>query len=387
MHSLQPPDLYMGRFRYLNRGARPVPSTEGSVPPSLSDYSHVPTLPVTDLRPSLNLGEDSPYKLSVHGFTALRHESALHSAPYSRDSWNDERLLRDVYFPEVQELVQKATGCSKVLVTSAILRSAVYKEGKAAAQAAAETDSAHKQLMFPFIIGNSKAVKTPSLPTVHLDWAPKGARLHIRKFHRQVASAAEKIIDRENQLLESGVEWEDLKDYYHAIDKEGIDNGTGIPRFALFSVWRPLKTVHRDPLAVSPCVSFPKSDYTVTSYRVPRDPKIPANLSRVINSKGDEPEDDGETFRSYGYAAHGPSDDEPNSHDWHFISKQQSSEVLLLQLFDNEMEASARAPQDEADRTPPLGVAGAIHGAFELTDQDMDGEARESIETRCIAFW
>lgn len=116
------PTPHLGKFRYLTRGAKPAPSKEAHLLPSLSEFGDVVTLPLTDMKPSLDLGDESPYKLSVHGFTARRHHSSLHAAPYDRTSWNNEHLLREIYFSKVQALVQKLTGCKKAVVSAAVVR-------------------------------------------------------------------------------------------------------------------------------------------------------------------------------------------------------------------------------------------------------------------------
>ncbi|KAJ5214275.1 hypothetical protein N7449_001444 [Penicillium cf. viridicatum] len=382
-----------GKFRYLTRGAKPTLSNEAYLLPPLSEFGDILTLPLTDMKPSLDLGDESPYKLSVHGFTARRHHSALHAAPYERKSWNDEHLLREIYFPEVQELVQNVTGCKKVVVSAAVLRNELYTEGDPAPatqiEANGQTTSQNDMSeLFPPIAGNSPTDGICPAPKVHLDLTPKGARYHIRKYHREVASAAEQVIETENRLLESGVQWVDLKDFYR-----GKESDDGIPRFALFSIWRPLKPVHRDPLALASCASFPESDYVPTEQLEPMDHQIPAHLSRIIdpsapslNVENERQVQDG-TCQTYGYLAYGPRDKEQKGHDWHFISEQQPSDVLIIQLFDNEMEAHARAPQEGGNKMSNLGVGGAIHSAFELDGQDIDAEARESIEVRCAAFW
>ncbi|KAM5436374.1 hypothetical protein MferCBS31731_005865 [Microsporum ferrugineum] len=371
------PAAHRGKFRYLTRGTKPTPRKGAYLLPSLSEFGDVLTLPLTDLRPSLDLGDESPYKLSVHGFTARRHLSALHVAPYGRASWNDEQLLREIYFPEVQALVQRVTGCKKVVISAAVIRSGVYKESDPASapQTAGNGENSDKAIpaLFPPIFGNSTTDGICPAPKVHLDLSPRGARYHIRKYHLEVACAAEQVIEAENRRLESGVQWDDLKDYYGEI-----------PRFALFSIWRPLKTVCRDPLALSSCASFPESDYAPASQLEPMDHRIPAHLSRIVDSVFYE---DKGMYQSQSYLAYGPRDKEQKAHDWHFISEQQPSEVLMIQLFDNEMEAHARAPQEGVDKMSDLGVGGAIHSAVELDDQDVEAEPRESIEVRCAAFW
>ncbi|KAE8310329.1 hypothetical protein BDV41DRAFT_579670 [Aspergillus transmontanensis] len=392
---------HWGEFRYLTRGAKPAPRKEVYLLPSLSEFGDVRTLPLTDMKPSLELGDESPYKLSIHGFTARRHHSSLHVAPYDRTSWNNEHLLREIYFPEVQALVQKVTGCKKVVISAAVLRSEVYHESDPAPAPQTEENGQNPDedqipKPFPPIWGNSTTDGICPAPKVHLDLSPKGARYHIRKYHREVASAAERVIKAENRLLESGVQWDDLKDFYRG-EQKGDD---GIPRFALFSIWRPLKTVRRDPLALSSCASFPESDYVPDDQVEPMDSHIPAHLSRIIdpnapnlNAANEQQvrdvalhEENG-TYQSQGYLAYGPRDEEQKAHDWHFISEQQPSDVLIIQLFDNEMEAHARAPQAGVHKMSNLGVGGAIHSAFKLDGQDILSEARESIEVRCAAFW
>ncbi|KAK7398255.1 hypothetical protein QQX98_012368 [Neonectria punicea] len=390
------PTPHLGKFRYLTRGAKPAPAKEAYLLPSLSEFGDVVTLPLTDMKPSLDLGDESPYKLSIHGFTARRHHSSLHAAPYDRTSWNNERLLREIYFPEVQTLVQKLTGCKKAVVSAAVVRNQLYNEGDAPSATQTEengqnSDKNDTSHLFPPIVGNSTTDGICPAPKVHLDFSPKGARYHIRKYHSEVASAAEEVIKEENRLLESGVQWDDLKDFYRGNNK-GDD---GIPRFALFSIWRPLKPVCRDPLALSSCASFPESDYVPSDQLEPVDHRIPAHLSRIIDPNApneqqvwDGPShEDNATYQTQGYLAYGPRDKEQKAHDWHFISEQQPSDVLIIQLFDNEMEAHARAPQEGAKATSNLGVGGAIHSAVELVGQDVHAEARESIEVRCAAFW
>ncbi|UZP43312.1 hypothetical protein NXS19_011128 [Fusarium pseudograminearum] len=372
---------HQGRFRYLTRGSQPTPSKEAYLLPSLSEFGDIVTLPLTDLRPSLDLGQDSPYKLDVHGFTARRHDSALHSTPYSRASWDNEKLLRQIYFPEVEEFVKSVTGCKKAVVSAAVVRNRLYSEGDDSAPAEEEADtqpsgSEDTSHLFPPIFGNSVKDGVCPAPKVHLDCTPKGARHHIRRYHSEVALAAEKVIEAENHLLESGIQWNDLKDH-----------SGKVPHFALFSIWRPLKTVHRDPLALSSAASFPVSDYVPCDQREPTDHNIPSHLYRIVGRDEENIDKNDDTYQTQSYLAYAPRDAEKTSHAWHYISEQQPSDVLVIQLFDNEMEAHARAPLEGGKGKSDLGVGGAVHSAFELVDQDEKAEARESIEVRVAAFW
>lgn len=393
---------HQGIFRYLPPNSRPATAKEAYLLPSLSEFSSIVTLPLTDLRPTLDLGDASPYKLSVHGFTARRHHSALHAEPFGHASWKNEKALRDVYFPEVEEFVKKVTGCKTAVVSAAVVRTQLYSEGAGDSSSPAEDGvkgegereeeegeggSNGTTPKFPPIVGLAKSDTVSPAPKVHLDLTPKGARLHIRKYANQVASAAEHVITAENALLSLGVRWEDLKDHYHE---------AGVPRFALFSIWRPIKTVKRDPLALAPAKKFPEEDYVVSAQLEPLDRTIPAHLSRVIDPQRPNsasastlaPSSSEEnTYDTEGFLAYAPSNgEEGGAHDWHFIADQEPSEVLVIQLFDNEMEANARAPRKDGGKGG-LGVGGTVHSAFELVGQHDDEEARESIEVRVAAFW
>ncbi|ETS86635.1 hypothetical protein PFICI_00463 [Pestalotiopsis fici W106-1] len=296
---------FAGKFRYVNKEKKLATNPNLYHLPPLSDFNDPVTLPVTDIRPSLAQGDASSFKLAVHGFTARREPSELHSAPHKIQSWYNAELIKSVYMPE---------------------------------------------------------------------------------YHRNLALATEPVIEAENKLLKSGVRWEELKLHYGNGDAE-----TGIPRFALFSVWRSLKTVRRDPLAVASCATFPTSDYVAIDLIQPSGRFIPPHLSQIIDpsnpqggSSGDDHANDDEapTHLSNSYLAYEPSGG--NSHDWHFISNQEPEDVLIIQLFDNEMEALEAAKQE--NKSEPS-VGGVIHSAFELEGQDDSVEARESLEVRVVAIW
>jgi hypothetical protein len=78
------------------------------------EYAHE-TLPLHDIRPEMS-SLSSPYTLEKKGFTAVKHQSELHTSPYGKDSFFDEELVRSVYVTEVEELVKKVTGAKSVFV-------------------------------------------------------------------------------------------------------------------------------------------------------------------------------------------------------------------------------------------------------------------------------
>ena len=389
--------IHKGKFRYVSKDTKLTVNPNLYHLPPLSSFNDVLALPIEDLRPSLSLGDASPYTLPYHGFTARYHPSRLHSPPYDRSSWNDEELIKTVYLPEVEDLVKKITGCKSTLVESIVLRNNVHSEVDSLSKDDSGAKSSHDEAgSCPKMIGFSSAGGASPAPKVHLDFSPLGARTHIRKYHRNLALAAEPVIQAENNLLKAGVKWNELKNHYR---ESGKGEG-GIPRYALFSIWRPLKTVHRDPLALSSCASFPTSDYVAIDIVQPSGRYIPPNLSQIIDptqaldqnsTEGHQQKDTDEapTHLSNSYLAHAPRDTEGNRHNWHFISNQEPAEVLIIQLFDNEMEATTGSQQgkDGGDGSSDISVSGVMHSAFELKGQDEAGEARESLEVRVVAFW
>ncbi len=389
---------HRGKFRYVQKNTTLSANPNLYHLPPLSSFNDVLTLPVNDIRPSLSLGDSSPYTLPYHGFTARHHLSRLHSPPYDRASWSNEELIKTVYMPEVEDLVKKVTGCKLTVVESAVLRTNVHTEVDSLSKGESDADFQHDEAgPCPRMIGFSSAGGASPAPKVHLDFSPLGARTHIRQYHRNIALAAEPVIRAENKILESGVNWNELKDHYHG-KGEGDD---GVPRFAIFSIWRPLKTVHRDPLALSSCASFPTSDYVPVDVVEPSGRHIPPHLSKIINpthplhrdsTEGHQEKtvsEEAPTHLSNSYVACAPSDTDGKSHGWHFISKQEPTDVLIIQLFDNEMEATMRTQRGRTDgaMSPEVSVSGVMHSAFELEEQDQAGEPRESLEVRLVAFW
>lgn len=111
-------------------------------------------------------------------------------------------------------------------------------------------------------------------------------------------------------------------------------------RFQIINLWRPIKTVRKDPLGVADARSVPDSDLVPVELIYP---------NRV-----------GETFTV-----------RPNeNHRWFYLKEQQPNEVLLIKCFDSKTDGRAR-------RVP--------HSAF-VDENTVHEEARESIEVRSLVF-
>jgi hypothetical protein len=105
-------------------------------------------------------------------------------------------------------------------------------------------------------------------------------------------------------------------------------------------VWRPIKTIHKDPLAVADSTSISEED--------------------LVAAKVIYPNHERETWTVKPNAAH----------KWYFKSEQQPNEVMLIKCFETVESVARRVP----------------HSAF-ADDMHEDKEPRESIEIRALVFY
>lgn len=111
-------------------------------------------------------------------------------------------------------------------------------------------------------------------------------------------------------------------------------------RFQIINVWRPIKTIFKDPLGVADAKSVPDSDL------------LPVQLIY--------PDRVGETFTV-----------RPNEqHKWYFLYGQRPDEVTLIKCYDSKTDGRAR-------RVP--------HSAF-VNPATEEKKPRESIEVRALVF-
>jgi hypothetical protein len=339
-----------GTFHYIPLGHQPAASPHFYHLPPLSDFADVRSLPLTNIRPSF-----TSYTLSSQGFTAVTLPSTLSSPPYTHTSWSDEFLLKTIYIPEIEALVRKITGAKTVFTDQLVMRTHTHTEVDGLANddkpSTSTSTSGTEEPAFPKMVGTKPTSAGSPAPKVHLDFAPAGARTHLRKYHPETTKRAASIIAAEDKLLNSGIPPLEIGKLYDG------------PRWAMFSIWRPLKTVLRDPLALSSTATFPKSDY------VPFSVLFPTGVPSPSTASTDTDEEEG-GHREDVYLAHGS-----DTHEWYWIKEQRPEEVLVIQLFDSEAEREGR------------GVAGGVmHSSVGIEGTEQE-EARESVEVRCCAIW
>ncbi|KAI6085773.1 hypothetical protein F4821DRAFT_279102 [Hypoxylon rubiginosum] len=225
-------------------------------------------------------GEEEKYALDSHGFQFLAHQSQLSGLR----AFQDDDLVKAEYYPETAQLLKNVTGASRVFIFDHKTRCG--------------PSNWHK-------LGKGNRSSRGPLLRAHVDQSYAGAELVLRRWF---SGEADELVKK---------------------------------RYQIINLWRPIKPILKDPLAVADATSISDSDLVAASIIYPAD------------------RDETWTIK--------PS----ASHRWYFKYAQRPDEVLLIKCFDSDEGVPAR-------RAP--------HTAFENAEE-KDGESRESIETRALVFY
>ncbi|KAJ6551351.1 hypothetical protein B0H19DRAFT_1157313, partial [Mycena capillaripes] len=198
-------------------------------------------LPVHDLR-SL---DPRAFNIDTHGFAVLSHQSSLLPPlkPARAVDFADDALLKAVYWNEIIDLLKQQYGCRSVVIVNTTLRDL---------------------RVFPPLDPKNPRSAGPSYAPfflVHSDYTPPSAREHLRAItpaffaaNGREASTTPAARAEFFRLRDEIIAAEDA-----AVARAGLQShwdwdSTGYsdeaPRYAMASIWRPLETVRRDPLAV-----------------------------------------------------------------------------------------------------------------------------------------
>jgi len=270
-----------------------------------------------------------PEGLDIQGFTYVKHKSAL-----GENEWLMGNNVEDIYVPEVQELVRQVTGAKHVVVNHLGIRK------RLAANNADPTfyrkkgdkhDDAVKKLTEqdrPWVNGRQDAGLEPAR-FAHCDYTLKGLKRTARYCRKDITAAAQDALDAE-------------------------DNNTEPKRYAAYSIWRPIKPVKRDPLAVADWRTTDPDCWQPIEYRA---------TSNVLESGEYMLEQLTQT---------------PNAKDsgqrWYCKPNQDPDDVLILKFADT------------ASETDPKMSAGCAHCSPIVHGADNE-EPRMSVEARVMAFW
>lgn len=227
-------------------------------------------------------GSEDKYTLDTHGFQVVRHRSG------ETASFSDEEALRRRYYAEMERLYADVTGATDVFIFGHRVR----------------RGPSHWHSL-----GEGNAASRGPLHRVHVDQSYDGARLVAEKH--LPASKREAFLRR---------------------------------RWQIINIWRPIRTVRKDPLAVADAATVDDADL------------VPASIRKEDGSLVTET-----------WAVR------PNArHRWYYKAAQTPDEVLFIKCFDS-------ADGEGVVRRAP-------HCAFR--DDEYEGEeSRESVEVRALLFF
>ncbi|KAI0008317.1 hypothetical protein F4779DRAFT_587758 [Xylariaceae sp. FL0662B] len=272
-------DAALNYFKDAEDGSPPQPTYVGR-PETYDRPVETHTVHITDVT-----GRESEYTLDGNGFQYVRHTAQ------EKDFLDDDHI-RAVYYPETEQLLKDVTGASKIFIFDHTIR-------RQPADQRTGSDNNNN---------NSRDATSLRGPVnrVHIDQS-YAASLSRVPHHLPAEEASE--------LLKGRVQ--------------------------IINVWRPIRPVQRDPLAIA------------DAHTVGEDELVPLPLIYPTRR--------GETFGVRHRAAH----------RWFYKHRLTPREALLIKCFDSKTDGRAR-------RVP--------HTAFVDPTAPADAPSRESIEVRCLVF-
>ncbi|KAK5173939.1 uncharacterized protein LTR77_002620 [Saxophila tyrrhenica] len=271
-----------------------------------------------------------PEGLDIQGFTYVKHRSALNT-----DEWLMGSNVEDIYVPEIQDLVRQVTGARNVIVNHLGIRKRLTANNNDPTfyrKKGDKHDDAVKKLTEqdrPWVNGRQDAGLEPAR-FAHCDYTLQGLKRTARHCRRDIAAAAQEALDAE--------------------DKQTVPK-----RYAAYSVWRPIKPVERDPLAVADWRTTSAETLVPIEYRA---------TSNVLES--------GEYMLEQVTQSPKAKD---SGQKWYCKTDQTPDDVLILKFADTASERDLKM------------AAGCVHCSPVLDGVGDDVEPRMSVEARVMAFW
>ena len=344
-----------------------------SVPPSLPKFVRR-SVPIRDVRHDFE-GIDLKHSqdhLRQNGFTIVNHTSAMFDGGAIKD-FDDVSVLEEVYYPECIELLKKTTGAKHVFITHSSSRQSHGNTINTGSEKFPKTKEEIIKNKEESIKDRSKLdertetfhmAAAPTANVMHIDYSPRGARTTIRRWRADLLAASREagIIQREDDLCKDPTSPESDQ----ILEANYNQNGKG-PRYACFSIWRPLHDVTRDPLGYAPRYTANVDGLIATKYenRVPGDSSLGGDFVReqeVFLIKDEEVSLEGPEFL--------------------YVSEQKPEEVSVFKLFDSAALGNATLQPSNVEWE----ASGTPHSSLDIGDAGY-GPPRRSIDVRCIAVW
>ncbi|USW59133.1 Putative hydroxylase/desaturase AsaB [Septoria linicola] len=256
---------------------------------------NVQNVRVTDLRST-----DNHFTIHENGFQFLQYPG---EQGIKHETFADDDAIKTKVYEEVKDVIKKATGASDVLVFNHVCRREPYQVVLDIPQDAPDMQKLPKQ--HPAMLA-------------HVDQSYHGADLLLATLNHEGAAEIK------------------AKAQKH--------------RWGIINLWKPLRTIIREPLAVCDATTVPESDLRPVTLRILKED----HSAHMTEDRDVE----------LWYIAHNPQ------HRWYWPSEMKPDEALLIKCFDSKTEGVARRAPHSAIRLP--------------NDQ---GPPRESIELRAIVVY
>ena len=248
----------------------------------------------TDAAKGIHEPGDDPHKMPVYdgwhrasSFSVDKEGFALHDfkTSFSYEQWEDETAVAKNFYPEVVDFLKKTQGAKRVLVFDHTIRT----KRNAAKKLTQETGTSQRA----------------PVALVHCDYTADSGPLRVQQL---MGDEAQDLLRR---------------------------------RVAFFNVWKPLRDVKEQPLAMCDASSAPQSDFFKLHLRY-RD----RNGENYVMRHSDE-------------------------HRWWYFPDMTAEQAIVLKTFDSETDCARWVG----------------HSAFEDPTSAADAPLRESVEIRTIAFF
>lgn len=202
-----------------------------------------------------------------------------------------------------------------------------------------------------------------------MDFTDQGARASIRHQNKNLYDAARDVIAYEDKICADQPFQAEAHEANSIIAGQYNQNGELVPRYAAYSIWRPLRKVERDPITLGssggPLTAQTNDEMVYWPY---------------LNRYKGVPELGGDFLKEFAMLGVDRREQAPGGGDkddvkWYYVSNQQPDEVLFIKQFDS---ASLGSKSQHAPAP--------WHASPEIGSVEGD-EPRESIDIRVFAFW
>lgn len=256
-------------------------------------------------------GIEDSYSVDTHGFEIAHLPSKM-----TKEDWCSEEKRKDVYFAEVSAVLKRVTGAKFVHSYEHMVRRKSLTEA----------------LSIP---SDGKVDIDGPVRRVHIDESPPSARREFRYYLNP-----DRATDEEERK-----QYEELQ----------------CRPFGIYNIWKPLKTIRRDPLCFCDPGSLKVEDLRAGRVTVP-------NVGEIEN-----------------FAVLPPVTEEEGRHEWHFLKGQREDEALVFKIYDSRDSRGEGLENEENDWG--LERFGVAHTSF--VDPGTEGmvETRESCEVRSFCVF